>query len=276
MKRVLAVVLVVAMLVSALAGASFLDLAMANFTPPPNYVIRFASPENRTYAARNVPLMFEIDGRIDQVFVFLDGVPLGIGEVTSYANPYSASVNLTNLSEGEHCVEVWWSSTHPFDRGDFGGMYFTVDTVSPLVSVVSPQNMTYDAGGVPLNVRLSEPVSWVGYGLDGGANVTITDVVPGVYSYGGVDVVRFVVSAVLNDLSSGLHSLMVFAVDEAGNEGSMLVSFGVEAQVAGKQVGSESSPFPTTLLIAAVVVAAVAVCAGLLLYFIKFKKRRAS
>ena len=61
-------------------------------------------------------------------------------------------------------------------------------------------------------------------------------------------------------------------VEVTGSVGaSSPITFPVET--AGQQIGSESLSFPTTLLIAAVLVAAV-VCAGLLLYFIKFKKRR--
>jgi len=72
----------------------------------------------------------------------------------------------------------------------------------PTISVVSPENKTYIIGNVSLTFTLSEPVSWIGYSLDGQANVTIT---------GDTD---------LTGLSDGSHSLIVYAEDTAGNTGT--------------------------------------------------------
>ena len=72
----------------------------------------------------------------------------------------------------------------------------------PTISVVSPENKTYIIGNVSLTFTLSEPVSWIGYSLDGQANVTIT---------GDTD---------LTGLSDGSHSLIVYAEDNAGNTGT--------------------------------------------------------
>ena len=232
-----------------------------------------------------MPLTFEISGSrlsgfgVYKILVFLDGSPLSLGKTTpSYTNPYSANLNLTNLSEGDHYVEVWWRSSHPFESGVTGArVCFAIDTVSPSISIISPQNRTYDAGAIALNLTLNEPVSGVGYSLDGEANVTITeDVVPATYSYGSVDVVRFVVNTVLNDLSSGVHILMVYAEDEAGNKGNTLGSFRIEAQVAGQQVGSESSPFSNLWVAVVVIVSAAVVSFGLVAYLLRRKKKRRS
>jgi hypothetical protein len=278
-ERILTATLLLMLLATALAEAMFVNRASANFTPPPNYIIIFNSPKNRTYVTKNVPLTFEIDGQVSQVFVFLDGAPLGIRKVTSDANPYSASVNLTNLSEGAHCVEVWWSSYHPFDRGDFGAMHFAVDTVSPLVSIVSPKNKTYDAGAVPLNLRLGERVSWIGYSLNGKTNVTISEVcVPTMLSYGRVNVSGFTLSTVLTGLPSGVHSLTVYAEDEAGNVGkSAPVAFKVEnqtqAQIA-KSTERTSKGFPNVQMTGAIIVSAAVVSFGLTAYFVRRNKKR--
>jgi len=44
--------------------------------------------------------------------------------------------------------------------------YFTVDTTSPAVSVLSPENKTYAAEDVSLTFTVNESTSWMGYSLD--------------------------------------------------------------------------------------------------------------
>jgi PKD repeat protein len=70
----------------------------------------------------------------------------------------------------------------------------------PAITVISPQNTTYNEASVNLTIELSKPASWVGYSLDGQANVTVT-------------------SNVLS-VPDGHHSLIVYANNTAGNMGS--------------------------------------------------------
>src|SRR3990170_4337001 len=76
------------------------------------------------------------------------------------------------------------------------------DIWSPAVSIVSPENKTYTVNNIQLTFRVSEPTSWMGYSLDGKANVTITG------------------NTTLTGLLDGPHSLTVYASDAAGNTGS--------------------------------------------------------
>jgi hypothetical protein len=48
------------------------------------------------------------------------------------------------------------------------------DITPPLIAVISPENTSY-LGSVPLTITINEPVSWIGYSLDGKANVTLFD-----------------------------------------------------------------------------------------------------
>jgi parallel beta-helix repeat protein len=115
----------------------------------------------------------------------------------------------------------------------------------PSVSVLSPTNGSSVSASVPLDFSVDKQVAWMGYSLDGQDNVTVAG------------------NGTLSGLPDGVHMLTVYANDTFGFTGaSETVTFTVDTP----------EPFPTTLVISAVVVAVV-VCAGLLLYFTKFKKK---
>jgi hypothetical protein len=113
-------------------------------------------------------------------------------------------------------------------------------TIPPRVSVVSPENKNYTSGNVSLAFAVNKPALWMGYSLDGQNNVTITG------------------NTTLSGLSSGLHSITVYAKDSFENTGaSETVTFTI------------TEPFPTIL----VAVAAVAVAVGSVGVLIYFRKR---
>lgn len=88
---------------------------------------------------------------------------------------------------------------------------------APDVSVLSVENTTY-SGNVTLNFTVNKPTSWIGYSLDGLDNVTVTE------------------NTTLTGLSSGLHSVTVYAKDEFNNTGtSETISF---------TITEEPEPFP--------------------------------
>jgi len=77
----------------------------------------------------------------------------------------------------------------------------TVGNPPPLITVISPQNMTYNKIPVNLTFTISEPTDWIGYSLDGQANVTIN---------GNITL----------SPSDGAHSMIVYANDTTGNMGA--------------------------------------------------------
>jgi N-acetylneuraminic acid mutarotase len=87
--------------------------------------------------------------------------------------------------------------------------YFPIGyNMPPEISVVSPQHGTYVGINPTLAFGFDKLVSWMGYSLDGQANVTIAG------------------NVTLSDLSVGSHSLVIYANDSAGNMGaSQTVSF---------------------------------------------------
>jgi hypothetical protein len=119
------------------------------------------------------------------------------------------------------------------------------DVKSPIVSVVSPANKTYDSSNVSLTVTVNEPVVWIGYSLDGEDNITITG------------------NTTLTELPKGLHSLVVFANDTFGNMGaSETMAFTIDVP----------ETLPIVPISASVAFVAI-VGAGLLVHFKKRKRQ---
>lgn len=86
------------------------------------------------------------------------------------------------------------------------------DTTPPVITILSPQNTTYTTSSVSLTFTINEPTSWIGYSLDGGANVTITG------------------NTTLS-LANSAHNVIVYANDTSGNMGSSRVYFTVNVPV---------------------------------------------
>jgi hypothetical protein len=145
--------------------------------------------------------------------------------------PYSSS-SLIRTSDGGYAITgtafggtTWLTKISP-----------QPDVSPPLISVSSPKSKTYDAGNVSLTFRVNEPTSWVGYGLDGHDNATIT------------------ANITLSGLSKGAHNVTVYARDVAGNIGaSETIRFTLVER------------FPIEWILAGVVIVA-AVGVGLLVY----------
>jgi hypothetical protein len=76
------------------------------------------------------------------------------------------------------------------------------DIAPPVVTIVSPQNVTYTMTSIALAFTVDEAASWIGYSLDNQANVTITG------------------NTTLTDLSEGTHYITVYANDSSGNMGA--------------------------------------------------------
>jgi hypothetical protein len=227
-------------------------------------IISVASPEDGSlYKTNSVNLAFTVSSQktslncITRVRYTADWVP---DEVCVYQQdsvypefPTFIEHNMTyEVPDGEHSfvisaggpgtvVRDW--TMYGFSMDTCMIVNFTVDTTAPSLSVLSPENKTYDTANVTLNVTASEAVSQVSYVLDGGENQT------------------FEGNTTLTGLSNGEHNVTVYATDIASNNGASETRyFNIDIP----------DPFPTALAIASAA-AAVAVTAGILVYF---KKRR--
>lgn len=80
----------------------------------------------------------------------------------------------------------------------------------PVVMITSPKNITYTTSNFPLNYSTYDYTSWVGYSLNGKANVTLTG------------------NTTLNNLSNGHHNIELWANDTSGNVAMIAVWFNVD------------------------------------------------
>lgn len=211
-------------------GTNFLDIN-EQYTPagygtvPPK--LQILSPENKVY--NSVHLVFSVTKPTDWIGYSLDGQ----ANVTITGN-----TTLSGLSDGSHRIIL-------YANGSFGNMGassvapFSVDTTPPKITMISPENKTYDTTDIQSAFTFDEPVTWIGYSLDGKDNVTIIG------------------NITLAALPAGSHSLTVYAEDAVGNIG------------ASKTVYFNIQLFPTTLVVAAAVTIVIATAAGYL-----FLKRR--
>jgi hypothetical protein len=97
------------------------------------------------------------------------------------------------------------------------------DTSPPIITILSPLNITYHKSDISLNFTLNEKPFWIGYSLDGYPNVTITG------------------NTILTGLSNGTHNIIVYANDVLENMGkSNKVYFTVSAPPFCPHACSES------------------------------------
>jgi hypothetical protein len=131
----------------------------------------------------------------------------------SLAGIYPETDTLPLLSEGKHnltiCIEGQWgySAAH---RTKQSTVHFAIDTTTPQISNVSlQQSKTYNQSNLPLTCSVNEITSWMGYSLDNGANVTLSE------------------NTTIKP-PAGSHSIIIYANDTAGNMGkSEMITFTV-------------------------------------------------
>jgi hypothetical protein len=227
--------------------SSVLRIAL-NVVPPSGPTVSFCNV---------VEVYYLTSWQQDKVYVFKDqphgletafsdtfelrGVPQGLNSITVTAIYYATYIPYAG--EDYHTIAQFMISGS-------STVTFAVDLFPLRIGIQSPYPQAYATSDVALTFTTNEKTSQLQYSLDDEAPVTITG------------------NATLAGLTSGNHNLTVYGVDKFGNPGtSEIREFTVEVPAF--------EPFADTLLVAAVVVVAV-VCAILLVYFIKFKKRRAT
>ena len=78
--------------------------------------------------------------------------------------------------------------------------YIYIHPTPPInITLLTPENTTYNTGDIPLNFTVSEPAKLVSYSIDARANVPIT------------------MNSTLTGLSNGAHNITLCAADALGN-----------------------------------------------------------
>ena len=240
-KPLMVAIIISTLLFSTVAGTQFINLGKLNpydqwiFTAPPIITINLPL-DNETYPSNNVPLEFTITrphmwltnwtvsgkvfkNQLSLVSIVIDGkLYIKLRAYDDLPSPFSYCYNLTNLEDGTHNLTImahcegWDLEMHnlwqkPLTYAASSDLIvFTVDATSPFVSVLSPENDSYELTAnlldVALNFTVNEPVSRLTYSLDGQENVTIAG------------------NTTLVNLRYGEHTVTVYATDNVGNTGA--------------------------------------------------------
>lgn len=268
------VVLAVILIVSLFFEVQPLVEAKHYYPRPWGPYIIFNSPENNTYLTRGAGSTVTLDisvgtitgaqapGETYVLTYSLDGQPYqslptvyeGIfgGDQTSMAHSVNTGrTSLPYLAEGNHTITAHCILL--VDNSDFTEdltTFFVIDNTAPQILIQSLNNKTYDTTNLPLNFTVNEPFYNPSYSLDGSQSVEIEG------------------NTTLTGLTSGSHSVIIYAVDRAGNIGkSEAVYFAVSVPVL--------SFFSYSLVILPVGVVVI-LCLGLLVYFKRYKGKGVS
>jgi len=233
---------------------------------PSTNKVEIFCPQNETYNVNSLLVNFTIvmgGNAFDFGYSLDEGAVIRVENITKISEsgwiPYvtytfRGTVFLINLSEGSHSITVYEGyqfqgipenpSLERYEVYAYDYTNFTIDTIAPNISFLSPENIVYNISDLSLNFTVNEPVSKFTYSLDERDNVTISG------------------NTTLTDLPYGEHNVTVFATDEVGNTGASETIF--------FSIPEPPEPFPTTLVVASAIIVAV-VGIGLLVYF---KKRK--
>jgi hypothetical protein len=299
-KKISVSALVLTLLFSALAGSLLANLAKANpigalLPHDPQAIISVQYPANhKTVNACDVTVYFSVDlhewippwpdwnpdySFSSTITCILDGQYVSWQEtVLNSPRIHHLSIPLKGLSNGFHDLRIkvvtdgtyfhgtyssdpvwggwsWKQSNVPII--DYAYLRFEVAADSPELVILSlKQHESYAKGDLPLDFAVSTPVSWVGYSLDGQDNVTVAG------------------NLTLAGLSDGIHNVTVYARDDARNFGASETVIFTVAQVSStKQLIVANNVAPSTAIL---ITSATVVSFGLVVYFLRRKKRRST
>jgi len=287
MKKALLLSLFLALLFSTVAMLQRVSLATANvgyhdpispdipygpvspFPNPPDLIVQ--SPKyNTTYHVNEVLLNFTIvnpysqsdftriteitynyDGQVYILWNFSDSPLASTQQFSTVMNP---SIGSHTLQINVHSELTFYPdprfldspSIYPIDTHKT--ITFAIDLnvpPPPSVSLASPENKTYITFDVPLNFTVNESSSQISYSLDGKDNVTTAG------------------NTTLTGLTTGEHSITVYATNVAGNIGaSETITF---------TVATQTGSFP--IEITAVAIVSIFIIAPGLAVYLKKRKR---
>ena len=192
------------------------------------------SPRNQIYNTTSIPLTFIVNEKTRWTVYSVDDRR----NVTVLGN-----ATLTGLSDGTHSI-VFYARDVVGNEASTATVYLTTDITPPSISLLSPQNITYDTSEIPLVFRVNETTLWMGYSLDGQPNATITG------------------NTTLTTLPVGSHSIIVYARDMAGNTKASETTTFTFTEIQPPE------PFPTAW-ITATAIATIAVSGTTFLFYFK-------
>jgi hypothetical protein len=268
--------------------------------------------QNKTYTTSQIPLIFNISTSPSHTFnsqnvVATYATPFSIiyrldnrimGQFGKGTQPLYVSESLKDLAEGAHTIDIFGTTFDEIGTGNnlVCRIIFTVDSKPPRILTPSLASDTF-------SFNTNEEISEISCSIDGKANSTVSNLIQQNDNQSAIAFaasIRVAGNVYTSGLSEGLHSIMFYASDAAGNTGhSDLVQFTVNAASASpspssfplveststpvatavptttprQQIGFLGTSLPTEYGYAIVAVLVILVVAGLsLVYFKKLRK----
>ncbi|MCZ7404449.1 MAG: S-layer protein domain-containing protein [Candidatus Methanoperedens sp.] len=160
-------------------------------------ILTIVSPVNKTYNNSSIMLNVTSNEALNSRWYSLNG-----GTNITFTSPTTIIAQ-----EGFNNLTVYANDT----AGNIGTakVNFTVDTISPVLTIISPVNKTYNSSSIMLNVTANEALNSRWYSLNGGSNISFT-------------------SPTTIIAQEGSNNLTVYANDTADNIGTAKVNFTVD------------------------------------------------
>jgi hypothetical protein len=175
-------------------------------------VITISSPQNSLYNKTNIPLNVSANEPISIWLYSLNG-----GTNSTFTQYTATTANaIINASQGANSIIVYAKDKQRQGYWNSSRVDFSVDSVPPVITIISPQNITYNTTSIPLNVSANEAISNWKYSLNGGTNSTFTQ-----YT-------ATTANAIIN-ASQGANNITVYALDGAGNWNSRRIDFSIDS-----------------------------------------------
>ncbi len=156
---------------------------------------------------------FDVSGLDDTVGFCNVTIPLNLtgdlwNDNYTVAVDDNSPITMTRTENATH-VFIYFTYLHSAHRVTILGLL--TRTTPPTVSILSPMDQIYSSRDIPLVFTAGESTSWIGYGLDGQAIVTVDG------------------NTTLIDLPDGIHYVIVHVSDNAGNiASSNIINFTVD------------------------------------------------
>jgi hypothetical protein len=129
---------------------------------------------------------------------------------TGYAN-----YTILNVAKGNYTC-IFYAIDAAGNINSTSTNFGVADVTAPMITIINPQNQTYNTDNISLSVVTSEAAFLVRYSIDDNSNVSMTNSSTTIWSGN------------LTSLSDGLHTVVYYANDSSGNLGIANISFSVD------------------------------------------------
>ncbi len=194
----------------------FVEFASANFSHYSAPRMTVLSPvTNMVYNQPSISLSVKVEmfnwdmtswEQLAKVEYSLDGQPAVSATIKNEAKDANfegvATATISGVEKGAHSLYIHGETTFrnysSLSANVDSTIYFVVDSVTPTIQVISPQQTTYSSTTAQLEYKSDKPLTWAGYSLDQNMVVACPS------------------KATLTNLFNGVHSLRVYGTDDAG------------------------------------------------------------